>query len=364
MGRYDKDRFLKELAIRYCLATQTLPFLEVTVPNISNLSATDGIDILTDIDVLGLRDAQDGHLHRTIFDCKTTNKMSPINRAFWAGGLMKYANCDDAHVILKSRAVHNHRISALSINVDLHDESSFTELGRTFDIGFADDLYYQSSIDRWNSVHERYVNNAWSELIFLVARNVTPLTNAPWSSFRKLIAELRSARGHFDPRKDDHLAIFLDVLSSAFVLWSTMGRDIRRFYDPSLKREDFEMILRYYIWGGKETYLVRQQLREKLAKEETDANTLDLPEWKRLVGFVGIIIGAPQDIFRCAHVCRELSIRYGAGPIEKFDHQLIKAIKTNSRIRQFALALAEYLILASGIPKDFGNSLEAFLLKN
>ena len=82
MGRYDKDRFLKELAIRYCLAAKTLPYLEVIVPNMSNLSTTEGLDILTDIDVLGLRDVQHGRLHRTIFDCKTNNRMSPINRAF------------------------------------------------------------------------------------------------------------------------------------------------------------------------------------------------------------------------------------------------------------------------------------------
>ena len=274
---------------------------------------------------------------------------------------MKYANCDDSHVILKSRAVHNHRISALSISVDLHDEESFSELGRTLDPGFADDLHYQSSIDRWNAVYDAYVSNPWSEPIFSVARNVTPLTDAPWSAFRRLIAELRAARGHFDPRKNNHLAIFLDAVCSAFVLWSALGRDIRRFYDPGLKREDFEMILRYYIWGGKEVYLVRQQLRERIA-EDKDALHLDLPEWKHLVSFVGIIINAPQDIFECAYVCRELSLRFGTKPIEKFDQQLSKVLKTNGRVRQFTLALVEYLVLASGIPKETSKSVEAFLL--
>src|SRR4051812_33135041 len=114
MGRYDKDRFLKELAIRYCLARRMLPFLEVVVPNVSNLSITDSIDILTDIDVLGVDDALDSNLHRTVFDCKTVNKMSPVNRAFWASGVLQYTRCDEACVILRSKAVHNHRISALS----------------------------------------------------------------------------------------------------------------------------------------------------------------------------------------------------------------------------------------------------------
>src|ERR1700687_4093983 len=122
MGKYDKDRFLKELAVRLCLARGMLPFLEVLVPNVSELS--DSTEVLTDIDVLGLQSVQDGGLRRIAFDCKTTNKMSPINRAFWAAGILKYTRCDESFVILKSKAVHNHRISALSINVDLHDETS------------------------------------------------------------------------------------------------------------------------------------------------------------------------------------------------------------------------------------------------
>jgi len=134
MGKYDKDRYYKELAVRYCLARGSVPFLEVAVPSVADLS--DSVEVLTDIDVLGVATYGDDGLRRTIFDCKTTNKMSSVNRAFWAAGLKGYAGCDDAFVILKTKAVHNHRISALSINVDLHTEDSFADLGRTIDPAF------------------------------------------------------------------------------------------------------------------------------------------------------------------------------------------------------------------------------------
>ena len=63
------------------------------------------------------------------------------------------------------------------------------------------------------------------------------------------------------------IAIFFDVLASAFVLWAAMGRDIRRFYEPSMEKAVFETGLRYYLWGGKESYNIRQQMRERAAAE-------------------------------------------------------------------------------------------------
>jgi len=94
MGKYDRDRALKEMAIRYCLAQGLAPCLEVVVASASDLSDTS--EDLTDLDVLGLDFIADGGFRRLIFDCKTTNKMSAINRAFWASGIMAYTGCDEA----------------------------------------------------------------------------------------------------------------------------------------------------------------------------------------------------------------------------------------------------------------------------
>ena len=148
------------------------------------------------MDVIGIEATVDGGLRRTIFDCKTGNKMSSINRAFWATGVKEYRRCNEAYVILKGKAVHNHRISALAMNVDLHDEQSFKDLGKTLDEAFLADDCYQAVLSRWNSVYESYVKNTWSEPLFDLARNVTPLTQTPWSTFRKILAELRAIGGH------------------------------------------------------------------------------------------------------------------------------------------------------------------------
>jgi hypothetical protein len=359
MGKYDKDRFQKELAVRYCIARGMIPFLEVAVRSASDLS--DSTEVITDLDVVGVEAVSDGGLRRTIFDCKSSGKMSSVNRAFWAAGIKAYTACDDAHVILKSRAVNNHRLSALSLNVDLHDEESFKALGKTIDVAFPADDCYQASIERWNSLYGCYENNKWTATTFDLVRNQVPLSQAPWSTFRKILAELRKVRGEFDPNKDVHLAIYFEVLASCFVLWAVMGRDIRRFFEPTMKREEFEKVLRYYLWGGKESFEMRQQLRAKAVETKNIDVALELPAWTKLLSFVGLIVNAPQRIFECAFACREISLRLASQPNVDFDQNLQDRLKENSRIRQFSSALNDYLAEAGGLPKDLSRRVDTLL---
>jgi len=354
MGKFDKDRNLKELAIRYCIARGLFPFLEVFVQSSSDLS--DAPELLTDIDVLGLEFQVDGGVRRTIFDCKS-GKMSPISRAFWAGGLLQYTSCDEAYVLIKNKAVNNHRLSALSINVDLHDEQSFISLAETFDIGFNRDLSYQSSIDRWNAIFDIYSANRWSEAVYGAARQLSPLSRAPWVTFRKLVAELRGVRGNIDPARDAHLAMYLDVLSSALILWSAMGRDVRRFYHPDMTKAEFEKALRYYIWGGKEAYSIRQELTFRA--EDGTQKPLEMYAWDGLVKFAGIVIAAPQELFGCASISRNMSIRTGCGANALHDANLSAQIGANKRSRQFIMALSDYMISACGLPRDLTTRVQA-----
>jgi hypothetical protein len=357
MARSDKDRFQKQLSIRFVLARGMAPIPEVAVPSLSDLSDT--VEVLTDLDVLGIECGADGGLRRTIFDCKSSSRMSPINRAFWAAGVKDYVGCNEAFVILGNPAVANHRFSALSIGVDLHDELSFKELGRTIDVSFPADNCYQSSIDRWTVLTERYGANDWSLPLLDLSRNVAPVSQFPWVTFRKTLYELRAAKGQFDPKKDAHVAIFLDVLASTFILWTTIGRDIRRFYDASMDRSAFEKVLRFYLWGGREAYQTRQQLHEKVNRE-TPA-PMELPGWSELVSFASIVVGAPQNIFECSIYCRELAIRCATEANDRFDSALQERLKSSSRIRQFTLALSDTLIAAGGLPTDLGKRIQDLL---
>jgi len=287
--------------------------------------------------------------------------MSSVNRAFWAAGVKQYTGCNEAYVLLKAKAVHNHRISALVMDVDLHDEQSFKDLGRTVDQGFPADDAYQSAIVRWNAVFDCYTKNGWSEKLFDLSRNLVPLSDTPWSTFRRILAELRAVRGQSDPAKDAHLAIFFDVLASAFVLWAAMGRDIRRFYEPAMNKTAFESVLRYYLWGGKESYDIRQQMRNRAGAE--NGGPIELPAWDVLLSFAGLIVSAPQSILECAHVCREFSIRAAVGANADFDKRLAERLNTKPRIRQFSAGLSDYLVAAGGLPKDLAKRIQSNLFE-
>jgi hypothetical protein len=359
VGKYDKDRFFKELAIQFCLARGMLPFLEVIVPSASELSEQS--EVLTDLDVVGIEFVYDSNLRRTLYDCKT-GKMSPINRAFWASGISTYTGCSEAIVLLKSPAVYNHRISALKMGVDLHDERSFRDLGATYDPGFDRKNMYQSSLDRWNAFHEVYVKCSWSAQLFNLTRNVAPLSNTPWHAFRRFIAELRDLRGQFDPARGEHVAIFVDTLSSIFVLWTSIGRDVRRFYDPTMDKASFESVLRYYIWGGKESYELRRQMRERLERDAPETASFDLRAWDKLVAFARLVVNAPQEIFSCAMMGREIAIRQATGIDPELDSRLRGLLNSSKRARQYSLSMAEYLVSASGLPQEMLKAAEALYL--
>ncbi len=354
MGKYDKDRRQKELAIRYCLAQGMVPCLEVVVPSISELS--DNPEVITDIDALGLEFVADGELRRIAFDCKSSTKLSAIGRTFWASGLMQYTGCDGAFVILGKPAVYNHRISALSINVDLHDQKSFEDLGRSKMLDFDKPHHYQSRIENWEKVLDAYAKYAWSKSAFELARNTTPISRTPEKTFRKLVVELKKARGHFDPRKDEHMAIFFDLMAAMFILWTSMGRDFRRIYSPDMKRQQFEHALRLYVWGGKEAFEIRQALRERAVQlnsgAEMPAEIQEFPAWDQLQHFVGLVVGAPQAVFECVNLCRDLSIRCVVTKGVDEEKNLASGVRGSNRATQFILAMGVYLASACQFPSD------------
>jgi hypothetical protein len=149
--------------------------------------------------------------------------------------------------------------------------------------------------------------------------------------------------------------IFLDIMASVFILWSTIGRDIRRFYDPKMNKTEFEKALRYYIWGGKESYQIRQELRQR---SDLATTTQEFPSWDKLVSFAGLVIAGPHELFGCVNICREMSIRIISGKLPEPEKRLSLMLARNKRARQFILAATDYMIAACGLPKDLATRVQ------
>ena len=94
-----------------------------------------------------------------------------------------------------------------------------------------------------------------------------------------------------------------------------------------------------------------------------DTSSVELPAWQMLVDLATIIIGAPQDVLACTYLCREVAIKVGGAKVPALDKALSDYIQRNSRLRQFAVALSEYIVEAGKLPTDFAKRAEAELLK-
>jgi hypothetical protein len=345
MNKGDKDRYLKQIAIRHCLASGHVPCPEVVIYSPSDLTKTP--EALTDLDVVGLEPLDDGGMRRTLVDCKS-GKMSAINRALWASGLLSFTNIENAVVLLKNRPPENHRLAALKMSVDLHSEDSFTDLATLSHPDFNKDRYYQSSVDRWQVQQAAYESWSWSRPLFDCCRHLTPVSREPAKTFRRLVSELRSIRGELDPAKPAHRAIFLDAVCAMLILWSSIAKEVRRIYRSDATAEEFVELLRFYLWGGQEAFAIRQELARKFESENAD-----LPEWSRLQKFVSHALSEPNQLLPSALASRELSIREVVDKEQNHEKNLSDILKREPRVSQFILGASDYLVHAARIPAEF-----------
>lgn len=92
-----------------------VPFPEVIVRSATGLEDSP-VDI-TDVDVIGIELSTIGSIRCTMFDYKTANKQSAINRALWAYGLKSLVNADAAYIIQVRPSPDSHKLTASSFSV-------------------------------------------------------------------------------------------------------------------------------------------------------------------------------------------------------------------------------------------------------
>lgn len=348
-----KDTQQKIKAVRYCVALGIVPHLEVVVRYAADTS--DSPADITDIDVLGMRPCTDAGIVRIIFDCKTLSKMSAINRALWAKGLMALTNSNEAFVILSKEAPEAHRLAGNSFDVRLFSERGF-------------DSFAESAAKDY-LVPNSYIENlqAW-ERLFSFTKNYPPLhdtikylgstallqINAA-QGIRGLMSQMKQAAGEFDPSKDTHRAVFKLALSQFTMFICVMVRDFQNIFDPQADKMRFEKTLRYYIWGGRENYELRQRLNValKAAKGVADSEPFEFPAWDRFVELFRAYLDAPLTIGAMCLPIKDMAFRELTDAKEDLERRLTARWKTNNRNRQFAIMASTYFIEAIKLPREF-----------
>ena len=121
-----------------------------------------------------------------------------------------------------------------------------------------------------------------------------------------------------------------------------------------MNQSEYEKVLRYYVWGGRDSYIQRRDLKN--AVQEVSGGKkgeLELPGWERFVDVSRSLLEAPVDIKEALIPCRELSLRYVSESDGYKDFQLSILLRRSNRIVQFMIAASGYLYSSAGLPKDF-----------
>jgi hypothetical protein len=359
MSKFDKDIHQKEMAIRYCLVNEIVPFLEVNIQNYRELSDTS--TLITDIDVLGVKLESSGKQNKVIFDCKTLGKTSPINRAFWASGLMQFTGCSEAFVILRKKASEAHRLSARQIGVYLFDERQFGNYAESCSLDFSSDYCYSTSIANWISLYSSASGNSKLEQFFAFLNNDLPAEKDVTKAFRKFLVGLEKVKGELDPEKNKHKAIFNYSLSIFMYLMAKIIYDFRAVIDYEVNEGDYGKLMKYYIWGGRDSFLLKNKMTE-MYSSSTNSSVAPEPEIKAWSSYLELsrkLLDSPRDIQKCVFPIREISFMNIMSRTNEKDKFTSNYVLNNKRVRQFSSAAARYLVDAVKLPKEFYHQLDS-----
>jgi hypothetical protein len=358
MSNFDKDIHQKEMAIRYCLINEIVPFLEVNIQNYRELSDTS--TVITDIDVLGIKVESFGRPKKIIFDCKTLGKTSPINRAFWASGLMHFTDCTEAFVILRKKASEAHRLSARQINVHLFDEQQFVNYGESCSLDFRVDYSYSTSIANWIELFSSVSGNTKLGQFVRFLNSDIPAEKDTARAFRKFLVALEKVKGELDPEKAKHKAVFNYALSIFMYILAKIIHDFRGVVDYEVNEREYEKLMKYYIWGGRESFLLKNKMKE-LFSNSADSSVISEPEiksWPKYLELTRKLLDSPGDVQKCIFPVREIAFMDIASRSIDKDRFSSRYISNNKRVRQFSTSTAKYLIDAVRLPRDFSVQLE------
>jgi hypothetical protein len=322
-----KDIYQKLKAVRYCVALGIVPHMEVVVRFSSELS--EAPSNITDIDVLGIKPCSDSPSNRILFDCKTLNKMSAVNRALWAKGLIELTHCNEAFVILSKSAPEAHRLAGNSLGVRLFTDKLFDSFAVTVAKDYAIQNSYLETLAAWEKLAGIPSQYPALEDFYIYLTSSALLETQGTQGLRTLMSKCKKIEGELDPAKEIHRAIFKLILVQLCIYMSEMVRDFHNIFTPEMNKKEFEKLVRYYVWGGKDSYDLRQRLKAALqnAKGVTEIEPFEFPAWERFVELFRSFLDAPLLLGSACLPLKDLSFREISTPTPELDRRRINTFR-------------------------------------
>jgi hypothetical protein len=354
-----KDKEQKQLALKFCAAQGIVPFMEVIVRSQTGVEETP-VDI-TDIDVFGVDLGPFGATQRIVFDCKSGAKLSAVNRALWAAGLKSFVEANRAYVIQKREVPYSHKIAANSLQVSVHSEESFKKYASSITTDFLKDVSYLDDLKIWDEfLTLSQTQPALKDLLWFSTTQAALERSAP-RGIRVGLSALISVAPELDPKKPLHCFCLANAISSFMIFCSLSSTTLKELFQFSMAKEDFERVVRYFIWEGRENYLNRRQMKAAIdkAKGITNAQEFDLPEWARFLQLMRSFLDAPESLTKLPYLMKEIAFRWVSGARPDPDQSLRSLFNSNARSRQFIFACVTYVVAAAKLPKEFSTLIES-----
>lgn len=356
-----KDRDQKGMALRMSVANRWFPQLEIDVHATRPIKDTS----VTDLDIFAsIPDVFRG-FRTVVVDCRTKAKESPINRALWLRGVLDRCQADQGICILKKGSIElDHRLLANRLSVILLTEEELDLYVQATAKGYGTSLGHTAEIDDWE--HFLEIPNKFPKLeegIQFIRSTYWMIDDAA-ESCRKLLASLRRLSSELDPKREEHLAVFLDFSSLFARSLAIVVCNLFKAYLHPRAQSDLSAALLMLLYGGREAYEYRNELyRRVLSKggQQPWSDNLSLPEWDRFLQLVRQLLDAPTEVQRVPLILREVGFGLLKGDGA---HYFAKILCSEApQAAKFALLIPDYLCRAAKLPPEFGKIVDDVVLR-
>ena len=346
-----KDRQQKEMLYRHFRAQGWMAQLEVPIVTARGVSKT--APPVTDVDVLGFRPSPELKWQLVIGDCKTRRRESPVNRVLWVRGLQEAMGAASSIVVLQreqgAEIERDHKLFADRLDVLLIQEDEFGVYDRAV-------LYPAGSASSGESIDALDALRVEIGAKFPALREFVQWVMCDaWAIadhaivLRRLLGRVRDVRGEFDPRRDDHFALILEVAAGLAIPFATLVGQVFRGYLKPDQRGTLEEAVRVIVWGGREQYEFYNVLRRQVlaARKGEAPETLALPAWDQFLELLRAYLEAPHLSFRTPQLLRGTAV----GVINGKSSDVLSRVD-DRLLLHLALRLTLYLCQAAELPPD------------
>ncbi len=344
-------------------------FVQPSVKLVNSFASDKVTRELTDIDVYGILMTREINIERLTGDCKTLNRISPINRTFWLKGVMQYFSADRGIIVLRSNAEDDHKLTARSMGITLLDEQALSVFREKLN---CHDLKSKTKVFDANSwqYFEAGIGGQTALESLVKYRKFRFWQDQYHRGARYSLMETRSCRTHFKPDQRHHIALVADMATLFSLTLQGMVCDLFPVHLIVDDKAALDNYLKNYLYGGRDSYTIMNSLYQQAGKlreikglattETIESNDLSLPEWPSFLQLFRSLLEHPAKLIGIPRFMRWLVFDRVLFPgFSSTPSDLIPDI--DSLTVKLALQITEYFCKASAVDAQIWKMLENYI---